>query len=171
MTFVKPVAPRIVSSDSDTEMIHQDASPPDEGYESAQPTSDVEDEYDPVEHPKVVQPPKTRGYKAWEASDDEVDEAGNLRGFIDDDEEWQDEMEEEPSEMHVSSDGEGQEADVESRCGLKPIVREAAILTNDQPFPSQCVGLESSSYCAPEEVSVHVRCSGPCSLDTTWCRV
>ena len=46
MTFVKPVAPRIVSSDSDTEMIHQDASPPDEGYESAQPTSDVEDEYD-----------------------------------------------------------------------------------------------------------------------------
>ncbi|KZV61311.1 hypothetical protein PENSPDRAFT_671095 [Peniophora sp. CONT] len=102
---------RIETSDSDIEVIHQNTSPPDEGYESARPSSDDDNE------PEVVEaPPKKRvvGVKDREASEDELDNDGNLRDFIDNEAEESGE-EDAAEDMNVEgSDVEEQMADIES---------------------------------------------------------
>ncbi|VDB96796.1 unnamed protein product [Peniophora sp. CBMAI 1063] len=110
----RPVKPRVKPSvnrsgvesfDSDDEqVIHQNASPPsihDEGYASR----DIHDEGyasrdSDEEDPQPVPQPKKKAsvkFKAWEASEEEVDDNGNLRGFIDDEAEEEDEEAEEDS--------------------------------------------------------------------------
>lgn len=85
---------------SDEEIINQNASPPDEGYASQDASSD---------ELEIIGDPKKKdivAYKDWEASEEEVDDDGNLRGFIEDEaEESGEDLNGEDMDVDADADG------------------------------------------------------------------